>query len=126
MSTLLHQAVAANNHEKVKELVELGAPVTVNDESGWQPLQLAVKSGNTAIAKVLLDHGAKVDECGSWWNGDDTVYTARPLYLASVAGHADVVKLLIAAGAVKDKTQRDYRSPITEAAMNGQEAVVEI
>jgi ankyrin repeat protein len=126
MTTLLHQAVAENNHAKVKELVDLGAPVTVNDESGWQPLQLAAKSGNAAITKMLLDHGAKVDECGSYWDGDSTRYTERPLYLASVAGHTDVVKLLIAAGANIDKTQSDYRSPITEAAMNGHEAVVEL
>jgi ankyrin repeat protein len=57
-------------------------------------LHLMAKRGDRAAVKWLLDHGADVN--GTWphWDADVT-----PLHLAASRGHADVVRLLLAAHA---------------------------
>jgi len=65
-------------------------------------LHVMAKRNDVAAVKWLLDHGA--DPNGRWahWDADVT-----PLHLAAGWGHAEVVRLLLAAGA--DPAIRDSK-----------------
>ena len=65
-------------------------------------LHLMAKRNNVAAVKWLLDHGVDPNARWAHWEADVT-----PLHLAVMAGHADVVRLLLAAGA--DPTIHDSR-----------------
>ena len=47
--------------EKKPELVNCTAKQPPKKDDGQSPLQVALKTGNTAIANYLLDHGADVN-----------------------------------------------------------------
>ncbi|KAF1787322.1 Ankyrin repeat-containing domain [Phytophthora cactorum] len=75
------------------------------DEVGSTPLSLAVENGNTAIAAVLLDHGADM-------TGDDVCvltvgvqYGSNMLHIAAQTGNKEMVEMLLAGGA--DVTAED-------------------
>ena len=65
-------------------------------------LHLMAKRNNLTAAKWLLDHGADPNARWAHWEAEVT-----PLHLAASQGHADVVRLLLAAGAdasIRDST----------------------
>jgi ankyrin repeat protein len=72
----------------VAKLLEEGADA---NEGGGAPLLQAAETGDTGIAKLLLDEGADI-------NGRDGQGTT-PLHLAACCGHVEMVKLLLANGA---------------------------
>lgn len=47
--------------DAVRLLLGAGADATAADADGWTPLAFAARGGHLAIAKELLDAGAKVD-----------------------------------------------------------------
>ncbi len=63
-------------------------------EPGAGLLHLMAKRNDRAAVKWLLDHGANPN--GRWAHYDDQV---TPLHLAVLGGHAEIVRLLLAAGA---------------------------
>jgi ankyrin repeat protein len=65
-------------------------------------LHLLAKRGDTAAVEWLLEHGANPDALWAHWDADVT-----PLHLAAGHGHADVVRLLLQAGA--DRRIRDSK-----------------
>jgi ankyrin repeat protein len=64
----------------------------VGKKGGLTPLLFAVRQGNTAAAIALLDAGAKVNQVSE---GDHT----SPLLMATINGHFDLAKQLLARGA---------------------------
>ena len=101
-------------------MAELVASV---DCRGVTPLLAASSSGNTAVVKVLLRHGARVDVCA--------LDGAHPLYAAAQLGHADVCQTLLeeATGAAADVLNRPGNesgwSPCLVAAWHGHVKVFE-
>jgi len=99
-TTQLMRAVILNNLPRVLQLVMLGAPLDVFDKSDadtvYSALHWACDRGHEQVTRALLDgkyegHGATVDiEGGRGWT---------PLMSASISGHFDVVRLLLARGA---------------------------
>jgi ankyrin repeat protein len=87
-------AASGGNTERVTELVRLGADVTVRDEQGNTPLNLAVRNGHIETAKELIRLGADVNVRG--WN-DNT-----PLIDAARNQHLEMIRELIMLGAVVD------------------------
>ena len=75
MSTL-HEASRAGDTERVKKLLDDGAPLDEKDEDGDTALMLASNKGHTEVVKLLLDKGALLD--GKNKGGD----TALPTVLA--------------------------------------------
>ena len=63
-------------------------------------LHLMAKRNDLRAVKWLLDHGANPNAIWSHWGAE-----ATPLHLAAMGGHADVARVLLAAGA--DPTIRD-------------------
>ena len=84
----LHAAVGKRNAEIVKILLEHGANPADCHKSRNYPLYTASDNGDTDIVRMLLDAGADVYECNS-----------NSLVRATRKGHAEITKLLIAAGA---------------------------
>lgn len=84
---------------------------------GFTPLGLAAFFGQADAVKVLLDHGASVND------RDRSRFGNTALDAAVSANHADVVRVLLLAGAdpnVRDSA--DY-TPLHKAAANGNAAI---
>src|SRR4029079_3346899 len=64
----------------------------VGNKGGLTPLLFAVRQGNAAAALALLQAGAKINQVSE---GDHT----SPLLLATINGHFDLAKTLLARGA---------------------------
>ncbi|XP_046552226.1 serine/threonine-protein phosphatase 6 regulatory ankyrin repeat subunit C-like [Haliotis rubra] len=63
----IHEAIAHENEDVVRAIVDEGGDITELDRSGTSPMHLAALVGNIEIAKILLSHGADVNElsdCG--------------------------------------------------------------
>jgi ankyrin repeat protein len=60
--------------------------VNVVDRWGWSALSMCGYGGHIAIARLLLDHGAKIDNVDV--DGD------TPMSLAARRGHRDMVIML--------------------------------
>lgn len=76
----------------------------LRDALGRTALHEAAEQGDSVVAKALLDAGARVDpRCRR---------KVTPLMLASRRGHADVVRLLLRAGAGEIDRQGDETSPV--------------
>jgi ankyrin repeat protein len=64
----------------------------VGNKGGLTPLLFAVRQGNAAAAVALLDAGAKINQVSE---GDHT----SPLLMATINGHFDLARTLLARGA---------------------------
>ena len=100
------------NIRGVKDFLDKGGNVNLQDEPGMTPLHHAVnrdwKESHLGMIKLLIERGANVNAI------DDTHHT--PLHMAS---NATVAGLLIDAGAdVNAKTQRTGETPLYAAARN--------
>ena len=109
---------------------------------GLSPLFWAAYSGHQDIARVLREHGARLDmfsacalgdvgEVSALLDADARLANARskggetsPLHVAAHVGHEQVVELLLARGAnIKAKDDRG-NTPLHEAAAKGHASVV--
>jgi len=104
--TVLWVAAATNQAEAVLGLMNAKAnpELTNNKQPGMTPLSIAAYSGNLDAARVLVDHGAKLE------SKDETGRT--PLLYAIIQLKTDVVSYLLAKGAsleAKDKLGRNAR-----------------
>ena len=88
--------------KRLRQLVRLGAPLSLVDRDGSSALHFACSHGNASVVEVLLDgkfegRGAAIDlqDEGGW----------TPLMVVSAwGGHESVLRLLLARGA--DMTTR--------------------
>jgi uncharacterized protein len=88
----IHTATERGRSSRVKEILDDDADsVHLRDDLGYQPLHLAAWHGRTAIAKLLLGAGAKVNAKGERGK--------TPLHIAVWSQKPKVVELLLAQGA---------------------------
>ena len=83
-NTALMLAAWKSNTAAARVLLEKGAKVS---EPGWTALHYAAASGSEEIAKLLLQHKAKVDARAP--NG------TTPLMMAARSGHTKIARLLL-------------------------------
>jgi ankyrin repeat protein len=91
-------------------------------EDGFGPLGLASFFGHEPVARLLLEHGAKVDKASS--NGMHVM----PLHSAAAARSVPIARLLLEHGAPVNARQGRGSlgfTPLMEAAFNGQLDMVE-
>ena len=58
----LHDACRDGDTERVRQLLDEGAPVDEKDEYGVTALMKASENGHTELVQLLLGKGAAVDE----------------------------------------------------------------
>ena len=110
--------------------------MNVQQAGGWNALMIATAAGHTEIVALLLKYNAKIydhkDQIRSPQsdNNDNLEFRklipegAVPLIGATLAGHADIVTLLLNHGANPNTTTEDGRTPLMIAAANGHRGVV--
>jgi len=84
-------------------------------------LLMAICKGDVSAAREAIIAGAEVD-----WRASGA-YGGTPLHAAAMKGRADVVKMLVSAGATVDARERKYgRTPLMEAAWYGHPAALQV
>ncbi|XP_054262267.1 ankyrin-1-like [Macrosteles quadrilineatus] len=146
--TPLHLAAAAGQLEVCRLLLELGASIDATDDQGQKPIHVAAqnnfpevaqlflqqhpslvmastKDGNTCahIAAMqgsvrVIEELMKFDRTGVI-SARNRVTEATPLQLAAEGGHADVVKVLVRAGASCTDENKAGFTAVHLAAQNG-------
>ena len=86
-TTLLHRAVAADQEETVKLLIDNGADINAKDINSNAPLSLTGIHGNVSVADLLVSGGADLNYkgFGGW----------TPLHIAAFEGHMHLVNYLV-------------------------------
>ena len=115
------EAAAFGDVDRLTELLE-AEPSLVNDYSGdgFTALHFAAFFGRREAAALLVDRGAEVDAFGRGW------MTGTAMHSAVSRKHAEVVRLLLDAGANPNVRQSAGWTPLHAAAMNGDLTSVEL
>lgn len=109
------------------------------NKAGWDPLMLAVEHGQVPVARVLLDHGAKISETEILHAAekgvpemmqlflefkpdlleDDIEQFSGPLGYAAYHGKTEMVRYLLSVGADADSSNSWGATPLAWAAHSG-------
>jgi ankyrin repeat protein len=117
----LHEAAAAGNLPRVRELVEENSQLAKSySPDGFPVMALAAAFGHEDVARYLRGKGAEINAVAT--NG--TGYTALT---GAVAGsHASLAKWLAENGADVNYRYAEGHSPLLEAAANGKLEIVKM
>ncbi|MFC1781163.1 ankyrin repeat domain-containing protein [Planctomycetota bacterium] len=113
-----HMAACVGDLSRVKELIEQGTEVDVQDEAGWTALCWAVFTGKTDIAEFLIVEGADINT--------QIDYDSTLLHEAAQVGSPSLVELLISNGMDVNIQDGQRRTPLFEAASAGHLQVIEL
>ena len=89
-----------------------------HNRDGWYALHLASRSGSASLVRLLIHSGGASSRIRS------SASAQTPLHVAAARGHAEVVSVLLDAGADIDAMDSDGVTPIAMAAASGHTAVV--
>ncbi len=90
----VYEAATSSDPEILRVLIEAGADVNQTALNGWSPLMEAVTVGSTDAARMLADAGANPNH-----RLDPSNPLSVPLMFAAQNGHAEIVRILLNAGA---------------------------
>lgn len=128
-ATPLILACEAGRAQVAFALIEAGADVCASLPAGREtPLHFAAALGFEALAEALIAAGADVDAMSVWHSYDDQLghYCGNaPLHVAALNNRADLVCLLLKAGAQRDLAGPDRRTALHYAAARGAVAALE-
>lgn len=108
--TPLMYSVAFGYLKSTQMLLDRGANVHACDEHQYTTLHHAVLGKNPDIVGLLINKGAKIDGC-SLWNGAETALHSA--CRDSSSSSAQIVKMLLDAGADKDEIVNYFGEPKT-------------
>ncbi len=109
--------MVAGNMVQFKAFLDQGRDINEHDE-GFTPLIFAAWTGNTEIARFLIENGADVNR------SDSTGFT--PLHAAARMGKKDCAQFLIQQGAVVNARNGHRATPLHLAAAKGHAGVVQL
>lgn len=90
--TLLMHAIDNSNWDLAKQLLKHGANPNIADSKGRTPLLETMRRRESAVVKLLVDHGADFNKEGS----------VTPLAFARASGQEDAVRLFTERGVLPD------------------------
>lgn len=126
--TALIRAVTARDLSRVLRILESGASARSRRErDGWSALHLAAQSGDTAIAKLLIDAGAELNATAVTREVIDRSVqkgSTTPLLLALRERHEEMALLLMDRGAAIDPESAPRGEALHLAVDRGFERVV--
>ena len=112
-------AVKSGNHAAVERLLEAGdVDTNAMDHAGHSALSIAVASGFTEVAALLIVHHADVAAAGA--------HGATALHVASQKGDTVAVELLVQHEAPLNAQDENGATPLCRAAFDGQLACVSL
>lgn len=117
----LAEAAAVGETDRVRRILEAW-PDAANHYSsdGFTPLQLACFFGYPDSARLLIDAGADVLAVAH------NAMQIQPIHAAVAARNADIVRMLIAAGADVNARQQDDFTPLAAARQNQDQVIEEM
>ena len=104
MNSPLYHACRNGATERVRQLLDEGAPVDKKNRHGKTALMVASLLGRTEVVQLLLGKGAAVDEKNK--------HGRTALMYASEGGRTEVVKLLLGKGAAVDAKDKNGRTAL--------------
>ena len=117
-SPALHAAIAKNDSELVRIIVDGGTDVDARNSFGDPALHEAIAEGDREIVKILVEAGADVDAKNTF--GDPA------LHRAIREGDADMVRILVEAGANVNITNAFGDSALSRAVHEGNKEMAQI
>ncbi|GFN98253.1 ankyrin repeat domain-containing protein 52 [Plakobranchus ocellatus] len=114
--TALSYACLRGNKDAVGELLAQGARVDKIDIAGCTPLMYAARFGHAGCVQLLLSVRCNIRHRVRAWTA---------LALASQMGKADVVEMLLTAGAEISKTSKLERSPLQAATVGSHTRIIQ-
>ena len=128
-SRALRAAVRANNAWLVQQQLNSGARPDDYSKTGMNALHIAAFYGRTETVDLLVQahadleasaHGtAKIRRRAKWARKVAILVDPRPIHLAVSQGHLDIVKTLLAGGAIVDSRDAYKTTPLILAAHLG-------
>jgi hypothetical protein len=113
------RAIMAGDTAAAVEFLSQGADVNAKGKySGWTPLMLAAKKGNTELVKLLLSHGADI-------NARSGVRNRTAIMEAARNRNVETVKALLTANTDIDAADWEGYTVLMFAAISGQSAIVD-
>lgn len=121
MSLDLFDAIERHDSSRVAMLLSSGADPNAHHpgQPSWVPLKAAAEDGVLGAVVLLLRYGAKPD-------GGQEPSGATPLIVAALNGHAEVARLLLAAGADPSIRDDEGDTPLALSIRNGDDATAEL
>ena len=110
--TPLHVATFARRRDAIAALLAAGADPGALDADRYDAVTIAAVADDTETLALLLARGASARLVTSRWDG-------TALIAAAHLGHADVVRMLIAAGAPLDHVNNLHWTALIEAVVLG-------
>lgn len=134
----LFEAVKRNNIQCVLECIDM-ANLTVGHENNMTPAHIAALYGHSYVLQIVYGHlsqEAKEEEERNEEEDDEfglaprepkvvvDFFGRQPIHVASIAGHFDVVQVLMSLGCNPNKTDNFGSTCLSLAAKNGHIAIV--
>lgn len=113
-SNALHAASQVGELKLIKSFLDRGADVNTPSDYGLTPLHYACFQGKTAVAQMLLGHGADRSAITSLSEGGWTA-----LHVASYRGHREVAQTLLKDCAYVNCRGRQKMPPLFQSATDG-------
>jgi len=113
----LDQFIAEGNLDGVERIIGHGVEINAENDEHMRPLDIAARHGNIAIAKILLNNGARVLTKDSWYT---------PLNVAAKHGQKEFAQFLLDYGAAVDGEDPDEETALMTAVENNHHAIAEL
>ncbi len=117
-NTALHWASDSGKATSAKLLIEYHADIDATNNSNQTPLLLASKGRNLGILLLLIDSGANLNAIG--------LDGSTALHKSAAAGYTEIVRTLLYHGAISNFKNNFGDTPLSLAAKNNQQAVIQI
>ncbi len=102
----VYEAAAFGDTAKLWKLVEAGGDVNALNAEGWTPLMAAVDNGSLENVRLLLQHGAKINEKNN--AGETALLRACQPWSSNTA----MIRVLLEAGADPNIGDKDGETPL--------------